>query len=128
MGKKHWANIAHYEPYLRDVADRMGLKDWDVILSKKPAEDGACATADCTWGRKSVTIKLAKFLHFQTPDIQRQTVVHELVHCHFAAMHNPLNEGMCDANRDWYIHAMEYGVDAIADVIAPSMPLPPKKK
>jgi hypothetical protein len=68
-----------------------------------------------------------------SPENQRSTMVHELLHCHFAAISQHLLDASGNVGKTW-IHLLdqvlkthlEYGIDAIADALAKSMPLPPK--
>jgi len=126
---QHKARREAYEKYARDVADRMGLRDWEVRVSEHRPEKGIAARLHATEGRKYAWIAFGKCFYKLSPEKQRQTVVHELVHIHFTPMHLPLFDGMeSELARKFYVSAFEYGVDAIADIIAPSMPLPPKRE
>jgi hypothetical protein len=128
------------EAYVRDLADRMGLRDWTlrVDLTEPDAPDRRDeqrwgASAHPLPGRKYAIITLGTSVSEADPDEQRQTIVHELVHLHFGALvdqlRNDLDDfippaafGVFDASAT---RNLEYGVDALAVVIAEHMPLPP---
>ena len=122
----HKKNIERFGPYVRDVADQMQLRDWFFALMDKPSKKGLAATLQPVWGRRYAALWLAKDFHKQAPEKQRHTIVHELIHAHFAAMDNPLQRGMKPSAVGFYVSAMEYGIDAMADIVAPFMPLPPR--
>lgn len=122
--------------YLRWMANEMGLRDWTVTLSRKPCEDEehqACIL--CTYGRKRLTVQLGKGFEHLSFEEQRQTFCHELIHAHYSGIEwaynnlgdqvsGPMFKMVWDSIKD----AVEFGTDALADVIAPHMPLPKKVK
>lgn len=61
------------------------------------------------------------------PEAKRHLLVHELIHCHFAAAHLYADEVLeivsMLARRAFDLN-MEMGIDGMADAIAPFMPLP----
>lgn len=112
-------------PYLQRIAGLMQLKDWDIVLMDDgPNDPDALACVDCMRGRKLAAVYVADRLFRMTAEKQRHTIVHELVHAHFAAMHLLLYKILSGDRWEAYDLAMEYGVDAVANVIAPTMPLP----
>lgn len=109
--------------YLRAIADEMGLRDWDVRLEDEPCEPGNAATCKLTFGRKLAKVYVEKdFRSAQTPEEQRDTIVHELVHCHFESMasmvrcdlERVLGRPMDDVFFNGFERQFEYGVDAVA--------------
>jgi hypothetical protein len=127
--------------YVRCVADDMGLRDWTLkvdttgkIKRSKKGADGEEWGATCAPipGRKYATITFADDRRDDDLDDLRQTVVHELVHCHFYGLWDTLRRDTLDLidsqqTYDTLIAGverhMEYGVDAVAEAIAPRMPL-----
>ncbi len=127
--------------YVRAIADEMGLRDWTlkVDITKKikraaKTPDGQEWGATCrpVPGRKFATLTFATDRRDDDLDELRQTVVHELVHCHFYGVWDTIRRdtvNLIDAQEtyDTLIRSierqMEYGVDAVADAIAPRMPL-----
>ena len=122
---KHEKAVAGFRPYIREVADQMQLRDWQIFVSNKRAGEGRRARVFFPGGRKVATIWLSKNFLRSAPEEQRQTVCHELCHLHFAPMHTPTWEALPEAARPFYVNALELGVDALAEVLAPFLPLPP---
>lgn len=142
-------NLKEIERYLRYCANEMGLRDWTFVveivernaLRDTDDFDGDDqvwgAACDPVRGRKYATIKfgvpqIEQLLEGSVEDF-RQTVAHELIHCHFAALWDQLRLDLHSASLlsqpvyDVYIASvernLEYGIDAMADVIAPHLPL-----
>lgn len=117
--------------YIRQLADLMGLRDWSVMVMNKPTGKRAGAAVRCTYGRKIVEIKLAPNFNAIAPELQRHYLVHELVHVHLWGVTQAVADVRMHTPKRWVQHlelaigtAQEYGVDALAEVIAPTMPLP----
>jgi hypothetical protein len=110
-------------PYIRRIADLMMLKDWRIEISEEHPADGAHASCEPVQGRKFATLRLSSGFVEGTQHEQRQTVVHELIHCHFGHAWRLLevNDHMTTGAK----MALEYGIDGLADAIAPLLPLPP---
>lgn len=116
--------------YIRDIADKMELRDWTIDVEHEPCE-GYNAVAHCTYGQRRVSIAFAADFRDYPPAEQRETVVHELIHAHHAVCWHMVQNDLGDALGkpvyyvfcDSYRRAMEYQVDALAKVIARHMPL-----
>ena len=113
-------------PYVRDLANRMGLRDWAFEIPRtQPDDTEANAAIFCAFGRKHGEIRLSdSFLEDSTPEEQRQTLCHELAHALFAPMHQFLRDTLDEHAFKAYLLLFEYGIDATADALAPHMPLP----
>jgi hypothetical protein len=110
--------------YLSDLAARLRLSDWTIHLSEEPAESDCWAQIEPVRGRKRATVRVCWEFFDQSPEIQRHTLCHELIHCHHAVVDDMTEPLLDEAGRVTYRMAREYAVDAMADVIAPHMPLP----
>ena len=122
--------------YLRDIADRVGLKDWYFNIVHEPPDDqNHAACVEVYYGRKVADIRFRNEWATWTPEELRETVLHELLHCHINPLrfhlnniqnavgqmvYEPLYQGVTD-----YI---EYAVDGIARNWAQTLPLPVKAK
>lgn len=124
--------MSKVEDYARTLADLMELRDWRITVGDEPCDGQFAAQIQCVYGRKRARIRLCAEWDDRTPDQQRQNLVHELLHCHMrlceslAEQAEHLMKG--GAYQVWYInheHGIEYAVDAIADALAPHLPLPP---
>lgn len=129
------------DAYVRLVADAMGLRDWNIVAAfgkvkhdakNKPQKgEDWCATCAPTPGRKHADITFAPYMRDAPREDLRQTTVHELVHVHFYGMWDTLRRDtlilLDQEPYDVWIAGverhMEYGVDALADALAPHMPL-----
>lgn len=123
--------------YIRWIADEMGLRDWHFeVYFEKPKlkdQDDAICIASCkpTVGRKIAELVIDPMIRKADSEDIRQTIVHELVHCHFFGMWDSIRRDLLSQmSQDSYDlftsnveRHMEYGVDAVADAIAKGMPL-----
>lgn len=124
--------------YVRWVANEIGLRDWtlEVVIDQPAVDDGRDASkwgASCApvVGRKYATLTFAPWHRRETRESLRETVVHELVHCHLFGVWDTCRSDtlthLGQATYDVFISSverhMEYGVDAIAEALAPHMPL-----
>ena len=68
--------------YIRNIADRMGLKDWQFHLDRNPASAGKIAQTEIWGDSQTATVWLGKQFFDYPPGMQRETIVHELCHWH----------------------------------------------
>lgn len=135
MRKRDRKALAHY---VRHIADEMGLRDWsfNVVVEQPDTPenpDGHQWGASCAPipGRKGATLTFAPWTRDCTREELRETVVHELTHCHFFGLWDTLRrDTLQELGQSAYNlliagceRHMEYGVDAVAEAIAPRMPL-----
>lgn len=113
-----------FAPYLRRLADLLALKDWHVEISDEEADDGAAATVRWAFGRKQATVWLGAGFLDDSPEEQRHTLAHELIHLHFGPPYDIAVEGLPDGSASAFRRMAEYAVDGMADAIAPLLPLP----
>jgi len=131
-------DISELERYIRWIANEMGLRDWTFhVVIAQPTAKGSDDGSGHEWGAMCTPIPGRKHatltFHPERRDDElaelRQTVVHELVHCHFFGLWDtcrrdlPLDEEAYEMWIEGVRRHMEYGVDAVADAIAPRMPL-----
>lgn len=117
--------------YVRSCADALGLRDWLVVVERTPCDDESLAQAYLVYGRKLARIRFCRSFRDCTLEQVRQTVAHELIHCHFAAVDNMAEHDLKAHLGDAAAHVffgsfrrqMEYGVDGLADAVAPGLPL-----
>jgi hypothetical protein len=117
--------------YVDAVAAEFGLRDWTIcILDEPPGTEGASATCEPIFGRRLANLRFARHFFHASPEDQRETVIHELLHCHLAAT----DQAFADSVRlhgveaqavasNAYNTTREYAVDAIAAAIADRYPL-----
>lgn len=110
----------------------LGLRDWAVDVRKgEPGED-IIATAEVAYGRKVVTVTLGPKFFALGPEEQRSTAAHELLHAHLDAPHAVLRDIetqlgtlQFDLINETYRRRNEETTDALAEVVAKWLPLPP---
>lgn len=121
--------------YIRELADTMGLRDWTVGIAHDPPDaDLECnAQVHIPTGRKMAMISFPPTWMDRDPGEFRQTVVHELLHCHFAPLgwtveHTSPVLGMASYTLHYNAHqnAEEVAIDSIALAWAETLPLPIK--
>lgn len=113
-----------FAAYLRALADALRLRDWTIRLSDEPAGPGDSADVACPYGRKLATVRLGESFLDDAPEEQRHTLTHELIHCHLMPAWEVACEGLEPAAVAVFRRLAEYGVDGLADAVAPLMPLP----
>ena len=113
-----------WSAYVRDIADRIGLKDWTITVPGTPPRDHADASMWMCYGRRVARVHLPDSIRHEPPEEQRDIVVHELVHLHFAAMDGTVTDWLDEDKGKAYNRLFEYGIDAMAAALAPHMPLP----
>lgn len=132
--------------YCREIADKLELRDWWVSTRVEDPggpdrQDGKRwgASSDSTPGQKHVKVTFDPGCRDWSREELRQTVAHELIHAHLAPMAEMervdltghlSNEAHALFDAGFTRH-LEFAVDALADAVAPSLPLiewPNRKK
>jgi hypothetical protein len=117
--------------YIRQLADLMQLKDWDIDLSRGEPQSNTADAEICTYyGQRGAAISLPVKFFAQSPERQRYFIAHELMHCHSEDLSECIrlyinhNGHMDDLIAQVYRREEEVLVDNLARVIAPFLPLP----
>ncbi len=126
------AEYAYWQQYIREQADRLGLRDWDIrLLRESPSVDSADATFSPYGGQKRADIRFAHDWATQSREDQRHVVAHELIHAHTDAIDTVIYQAGQSYPADYWSmvramhrNAMEFAIDALANSIAPFLPLP----
>lgn len=118
--------------YVRELADLLGLRDWAIVLDEEPAEEEYDAYINMTAGQRRAVLRIGPSHWKDTPEEQRHTLVHELLHPHFheaqaivernASMLGVTGQVLGAEHKNF----IEHGVDAVAVAISPFFPLPPE--
>lgn len=118
--------------YIRTVADEMALREWAFILSdEQPSNTDAYASVCATEGRRVAVIRLCEDFRALKPGDQRNSIVHELLHCHHDAQTDTIRLTLPKLLRQaeyevvWESFRLqtEYMVDLLASAIEKHMPL-----
>lgn len=111
--------------YLDKLKVLMGLGDWEIFISDRASQEHTNASVHAVLGRRLSPIYLSKGWWTYSPQVQRNTMVHELLHLvhHFQSEVIRLT-GITNAVwRQFEMHT-EYMVDHLAGIIDQNMPLP----
>jgi hypothetical protein len=131
-----------FADYVREVADLLHLRDWDFdVYFEVPEMPDDVESGGQSWGmsvcqtrhRKHAVIRVPPDLRTSLPyqgDELKQSVAHELIHMHFAPLwdqarvdtRNDLGQSAYDYFIASFERNLEYGVDAMAEAIAPHLP------
>lgn len=124
-----WDGIGQYVSYIRDG---LGLHQWTVHVSHKPASKDAQASISPVYGRKHAILSLAR----GWPDVdrkeQKHTIIHEMLHLLFFDTQSTLHRMQEVISEDlfyllWESHteALEFAIDHLADVLTHRFDDPP---
>jgi hypothetical protein len=111
-------------PYVRSVADSMRLRDWDLSIKEDPPSANCVASIWAATFSKDARICLAESFLDQSPEEQRSTIVHELIHLHFSRMNDTCVRELDPPSLRAFGQDFENGVEELAKSIAPFYPLP----
>lgn len=118
--------------YVRQIADLMDLRDWDITVTVGDVDDDTIATCVAVYGQRRATVSFNKSWKQMSADDLRSTTVHELIHCHFGPLDHLVSH-VAAAGMDKrvvkvfeaaYGHQMEYVTDALAMVVSRGLPFP----
>lgn len=113
-----------WDSYVRCMSDLMGLRDWQVAMSKDHCSNDADAQVDWIEGTKSARIRVSdEFLSTMDEERQREVIAHELAHLHFELARVIAERAMGNRWED-FRDAFEVGIDAMSMIIGPKLPLP----
>lgn len=120
--------------YVRECADLLGLKDHHPSVEREPPKDDGSVA--CIWTLPDVVhsrVYLSShFLTVSSPDEQRATIAHELLHIHLAIIDAHVRFGVRNLEKDSLVEALpelieqdiEMVIDRLSYVVAPLLPLP----
>lgn len=127
---------AFWLSYLRQLADLLRLRDWDIELDRgAPDDPNHGAEVAVFYGRRCLRVYLGRALPTYSPEEQRATLTHELIHAHvepiaewarlYMSEKEPALEGSFPAMT--FRREEEFLVDTLAVIVAPYLPLPEKR-
>jgi len=121
-----------FEAYVSLVADALTLRDWDIRVDwDSPCSSDAIAEILSWPHQRRATVHVGQQFAGAEPRDQRQTVVHELIHCHLFALHAMSDEVVALlakpaarlASKVMTVE-VERVTDALADAFSPTVPVP----
>lgn len=115
------------QQYIWDIRDRLDMSYWDIYLTQAPAADDCNASIHPIYGRHSAGLSVNKNWFDFSPEVQRNTIVHEILH----VVHNRQTEMIRTTRQQGGVWAAferetELMVDHLANAIDQFFPLPPK--
>ena len=110
--------------YVRALADALALRDWTFELLPEPCDVGFNAQIEPLRGRKRAVLRLCANFFSLTPEQQRHALTHELLHAHLAPCGFVALDALPKRAFSMFTVSLEYGVDGLADALAPLLPLP----
>ena len=113
--------------YINQIKNMLGLENWDVFLTWAASSDDANASIHPVYGRHMAGLSVNKEWFSYTPEVQRNTILHELLH----VVHNRQTEVIRttpQARGMWltFERETEMMVDQLATVLDQFFPYPPK--
>lgn len=112
--------------YIQDLSRMMNLDNWDIYIGREASAAHTLASVHPVYGRHIAVIAVSKDWWSFTPEIQRNTIVHELIH----VIHNrqtevirttPMSTGLWRT----FERETEMMVDHLTIVFASFLPMPP---
>jgi len=117
--------------YLAKLQGILRLRDWEIVIdfTPIPVSEEAYATITPETDQRRATIRFSDIFFHQPSQALRQTLVHEMLHCHFFWMEsmvdrmlNGISEEAARAATPAITAQVEFIVDAVADAFAPLCP------
>lgn len=135
ISKRRRKTLKRAEAYLRVLQPLMGLAHWTIEIALDPPENNAWGDVTRLSHAQDAAIRLCEDFGDLTSEQRRETMVHELLHCHLrdligtpAMVKQEISLPLWAALGDRMNHAEECIVDALARIIAPFLPLPEAKE
>jgi hypothetical protein len=126
---------AWLKTYVREIQVRLGRGETDIRIGEHHSDEGTYAQVNPHEQAAEAEIRFSPDFYSDTPQGQRNTVVHEVLHLHFVGVDDvvhawvdklaPVDYAML---KRMMVRQEERIVDFMARIISPFMPLPPKRK
>lgn len=118
-------------PYLRYLADNVGLRDWHIHFAYDPSPDGTDGQCNLAYGRRRAEISFKKEWMKEDESEFRDTCLLELIHCHTEQIIQPLQDIEDVLGKVMHaplynatVNGLEHCIDAIAYDWGRHLPLP----
>ncbi|MFM7087984.1 MAG: hypothetical protein ACKOW9_00400 [Candidatus Paceibacterota bacterium] len=117
--------------YIAKLQGILRLRDWEIIIDFEPISIGENAYATITpeIDQRRATLQFSELFFKQPHHALRQTLIHEILHCHFFWMESMVermlhgvSEEVGRAASPAVTSQVEFIVDSIADAFAPLCP------
>jgi len=125
------AQRSSLERYLSEAQQILNLGQWKIELGDSPCEEDALAEIEVSENLWQAKIRVAHGFFKEKPEEQRDTIAHELIHVHTAGierardrMEKTLGELAWPVFQSSMENEVERAVDALAKIVAPTLPMP----
>jgi hypothetical protein len=120
--------------WVRTCANTLGLSDWEIEVRRESLPDDTLGRCFVPRARQSARILIGDTFAEASREEQRATIVHELLHCHFAPLVEIVEESLPMLLGKPAYHsfetahdlALERCLEAQAVAFANLLPLPPE--
>jgi hypothetical protein len=116
--------------YAAELAESFGLRDWTIVF-KCGVDGDEMANCLVSENRRNAVITFSNEWHTWDTQVLKATVVHELLHCHWAQVehldHNlqyALGIHLWNMHQTAFNSAHEYAIDTVSECVARLMPDP----
>lgn len=113
-----------WQRYFRTAADIMGLRDCRLTVDDSPPSGEAVASIGLRNGHDEATVYLGDEFLDSDAEEQRITAIHEVVHLILRHAHETIDSETRGPVRRAINRELEYAVDHLSRLIAPTVPLP----
>lgn len=129
------AGLNRMRAYVATLQPLLRIQHWAITVGNNEPSDGALADNCCYMRQYRNDIHFSDRFFGKSPEQQRETVVHELLHVvveHWYRSTRAAFQGLSSTSQEWAIerneHEMEMCVDSLAKILAPHLPLPPTEQ
>jgi hypothetical protein len=119
------------EAYVSEIQDALNVANWKVTIARDASDIDSWADINPHEQNLTAELRVSHDFWRQTPEHQRETLVHEVLHLVTArldqtveALEDALGKVIWSVFERQFENATERTVDHLAKVIAPFLPLP----
>lgn len=103
--------------YLAMLQLALRLSDWEILVEfDKPCEEGAVATMTQFEDQYRAAMRFAKDFFDMSPGEMRQTLAHEMLHCHLFTLHHNAERTVEALGGKRAVKAFIPGMDAMVEI------------
>lgn len=119
------------QAWIDEAKPVMRLNDWYVVAKDTPPEDedgglsyDAFAGSFIRDSSDHASVHLGDSFWDETPEEQRETLAHELLHCHLYRLHRFVEDRLRKADITTARQMEEIAIEQLARIVAPLLPMP----
>lgn len=127
------AQHAALSGYIRDLADALLLRDWEITLERGWSDSDAYATISVWAEENHANVNVCEGFFGHSAEERREWLTHELMHIHLDRPDRLVrkvasqvdNNSAMQLAKDLHHDEIEICVQRLARILAPFLPLPP---